>query len=252
MGRRVRAWVPDYHGAWAMLVVPFVVGTVSGAGPTGFRWVAVPLFVTWLAGYFTYFFAVRWVRSRRKPRYLPPALAYLAVTVVAGVTVLVMRPGLAGWLAAFVVPLSLGLWLSAHRHERSVLARFSLVAAACLMTFVAFDAQAGPGTRVGRLVVLTILMAGYFWGTVLYVKTMIRERHNRAMYRASVGYHVVVLLAAAALGLVAGPGWWAFAGFFAAAAARAAVLPGHTVPVRTVGVVEIAFSAVLLVLCLVV
>jgi hypothetical protein len=39
----------------------------------------------------------------------------------------------------------------------------------------------------------------YFTGTVLYIKTMIRERGSTGHYRASVAYHLVILAAA---------GWW--------------------------------------------
>ena len=45
------------------------------------------------------------------------------------------------------------------------------------MTLVAYDA--GGGTDWARAWLLTAILAAYFVGTVLYVKTMIRERGSR-------------------------------------------------------------------------
>ena len=100
------------------------------------------------------------------------------------------------------------------------------VAAASLMTLVARHPDAGQllahpdaaaaGAAVGAF--------AYFFGTVLYVKTLIRERGNRAYLVASVGWHAVATLVAAAGAStgVARP-WWAL--FFAATTVRAWVVP---------------------------
>ena len=36
--RRGATWVPNQHGAWPMLLVPFVVGAVRGAADHGLAW----------------------------------------------------------------------------------------------------------------------------------------------------------------------------------------------------------------------
>jgi hypothetical protein len=66
--------------------------------------------------------------------------------------------------------------------------------------------------------VLAGLLLAYFAGTVLYVKTMIRDRGDVERYRLSVTYHVAVCVPAA----IASP--W-FGALFAAFAVRAAVVP---------------------------
>lgn len=81
----------------------------------------------------------------------------------------------------------------------------------------------------------------YFMGTVLYVKTMIRERGSIGYRRASVGYHPMVFVLAT---------WWhpLLGVFFGLALARAWLLPGRALRPVHVGIVEIALSAALLVI----
>ena len=71
MSRRMPAWVPKQHGAWAMLVVPYLAGLLvrvhDGAGVPAF---AYPLFGFWLAGYFAFNAASTWLKaapSKSKP-----------------------------------------------------------------------------------------------------------------------------------------------------------------------------------------
>jgi hypothetical protein len=88
-----------------------------------------------------------------------------------------------------------------------------------------------------------VLCLAYFLGTVCYVKTMIRERENRAYRLVSVGYHTAALAVAAWLNPLAGAlfGWQLI---------RAWLLPGRPVRPVHVGLVELA-NSVLLLLCVV-
>jgi hypothetical protein len=65
-------WVPNQHGAWAMLAGPLLVGILAG----GAAWVHLPLTVLWFLGYFAFFAAARWLKSRRRRRYLGPVVVY--------------------------------------------------------------------------------------------------------------------------------------------------------------------------------
>jgi hypothetical protein len=88
--------------------------------------------------------------------------------------------------------------------------------------------------------VLAGLLLAYFAGTVLYVKTMIRDRGDAGRYRLSVTYHVAVCVLAA----VASP--WLGA-LFAAFAVRAAVVPKRWpgLTAATIGAGEIVASLTL-------
>jgi len=239
-----------------MLIVPFAVGALD-AGPS---WRHLPLLLAWLAGYVAFFATGLWLRARRKPRYRPPVRAYGALAVALGLVVVAIDPDLLRWAVVFLPLLTISLWCSWRRADRTLLNDGVTVLAACLMTVVV----AGVGERSGRPGtpglaglawlpgadqahpwVLAGLLLAYFAGTVLYVKTMIRDRGNRRRYALSVAYHAAVCVPAAA----AGP--WLGA-LFVVLAVRAAVVPrwwpGLTP--AAIGVGEIAASVALAALLL--
>ncbi|WP_353707342.1 YwiC-like family protein [Cellulosimicrobium sp. ES-005] len=256
MSRRPPGWVPNQHGAWPMLLLPFVVGTIRGIQDTGFRPVTVALGALWLVGYLAYFAAGLWLKSRRRPRYRRPMLTYAATTAALGLVVLLLDPALALWAPVFLPFLALGLWASAQRTERSVAAGGAMTVAASLMTVVAYAACRSPGAPVlavpGVVWFVAALLLAYLFGTVLYVKTMIRERGVRSYVVGSVAYHAAVTVAAGVVAVVHDPSWWWATAFLAAATVRAATLPGRPLSPRAVGIGEIVATVLLLVVALVV
>jgi hypothetical protein len=136
-----------------MLIVPFAVGAFD-AGPS---WRHVPLLFAWLAGYFAFFAAGLWLRSRGKPRYWPPVRVYGVLTVVLGLVVIAVEPDVLLWAVVFLPLLAFSLWCSWRRLDRSLLNNGVTVLAACLMTVV----TAGFGERVGERETLSV--AGLAW-----------------------------------------------------------------------------------------
>lgn len=236
--RRSAGWVPEQHGAWAMVTVPVLTG-VALAGP---HWVHLPLVLVWWTAFFLFNAGGLWLRSRRKPRYLPAVGTYGLACAVLGVAVLVVTPHLVRWLPVFAVLIAVTAWASAHRRDRSLLNDAVTIAAAGLMTAVAYDAPLGWGTPVtataglpgaspdGQLQgwawtwLVTGLLTAYFWGTAPYVKTLIRERGQRRYLVGSVAYHVGLAVVVAVL---AAGGWvrWVHAAVWALLAARAGGVP---------------------------
>lgn len=239
-----------------MLLLPFVVGTVRGVQDASFRPVTLALGALWFVGYLAYFAGGLWLKSRRRARYRRPMLTYAAAAAVLGVVVLVLDPALALWAPAFLPFLTLGLWASAQRTERSVAAGGAMTVAASLMTVVAYVACRPPGASalaVPAVVwLVAALLVAYLFGTVLYVKTMIRERGVRSYVVASVAYHAAVTVAAGALAVTHDPTWWWATAFLAGATVRAAVLPGRPLSPRAVGIGEVVATLLLLVVALVV
>lgn len=231
--------MPNQHGAWGMLASPLLVGVVASSP----RWVHLPLGVLWFVGYFAFFAAGLWLKSGRRPRYLPPVRAYTVASIPPAVAVLVLRPDLAAWAPLFVPPLLVGLWLAARRRDRSLPSGLATITAACLMTPVAFDA--GEGSDWSRAWTLAAVLAAYFVGTLLYVKTMIRERDSKAYYRLSVGYHLAVTAAMATVS------WW-LVGLFAVLALRAAVLPRRRLTPKQVGLLEVGANVAVVAVALLV
>jgi hypothetical protein len=232
-------WVPNQHGAWAMLAGPLLVGILAG-GPS---WVHLPLTLLWFVGYFAFFTTGVWLKSRRRARYHRPVVVYTLACLPPALGVLLMQPSLLRWVPAFIPALGFGLWLASHRRDRDLAGGLATTVAASLMTAVAYDA--GPGGDWPRAWLLTGVMAAYYAGTVLYVKTMIRERGHRSYVMASVVFH-----AAAALLLA----WWSLslAAVFAVLTARAAWGPRTTMTPKQVGIGEIVLNTLVVVVALLV
>ncbi len=230
MARRSPGWVPNQHGAWAMLASPLLVGAIAG-GPA---WAHLALALFWFAGYCAFFATGQWLRSGRRPRWWPPVRAYVPLAAALGVGVAAWRPDLLVWTPGFVVPLGVGLWASAHRRDRDLLVGLATVVGSSLMTVVAYDA--GSGTDLRRAWLLALVQLLYFAGTVFYVKSAIRERGNRRFLGLGVGYHVV-----AAAVLVPLSGW--LAALFGLLAARAAVVPPRAPSPKAIGLGEVAATA---------
>ena len=234
--RRSPGWVPNQHGAWAMLLTPLLVGAVA----TGPRWGHLLLLAFWLSGYLAFFATGLWLKSRRKARYLPPVRVYVTLAAALGLALLASAPGLVRWVPLFVVPLGVGLVASATRHERALVSGVATTVGSCLMTVVAYDL--GPGTDWVRAWQLTAVLAAYFSGTVFYVKSAIRERGDRRFLAVSVGYHAV--LALLALLFLPSPAGVALGVVGALLTARAAAVPALGWSPARLGVGEIVMTLV--------
>ena len=229
--------MPNQHGAWAMLAGPLLVGVLA-AGPAV---VHVPLTVLWFLGYFAFFAAGLWLKARRKARYRPPVIVYTLACLPPAAVVLVMEPRLAVWGLALAPLLVTGLVLAAERKDRALLSGLVTTLAASLMTAVAYDA--GDGSDWTRAWLLTATMAAYYVGTLLYVKTMIRERGRRAYVVASVAFHALATVALLPVS------WW-LANVFAALTLRAALAPGYGLTPKQVGIGEMVLNTVVVAVAL--
>ncbi len=232
-------WLPNQHGAWAMLAVPFLAGTFLGHP----RRAHLPLLAAWLLGYLAVYHAQQWLRLTRisrnpkaPRRHVRPAWVFGSAGAAFGLWSAAPHP----WLllaAACAIPFIAvnSLYAYANR-ERSLLNGVAAVIPACGMLLVALR-LGGGSWGAGVAPALACLL--YFGGTVPYVKTMIRERNSRAYYRGSVAYHCVAVVVAALL-----TPW--LAAPFAVYLLRAALLPGRGLKVGVVGAVEVLCSLALL------
>ncbi|GAB1640808.1 YwiC-like family protein [Krasilnikovia sp. MM14-A1259] len=229
--RTVRRFVPPQHGAWAMLLVPYLVGVLAA----GFRWPQVPLLVAWLAGYLLSYYVLQAIKTRRPARFRAPLLLYAPATAVPAAVVVLARPPVLAYAPIFALLLAVNAGYAWRRDERALVNDLVSVVQSCLMVFVAATIA---GVAPGDVALPFVAVLLYFTGTVFYVKTMIRERGNATFYRVSVGYHLV---AAAVLAWVAPP----LGLLFALLAARAWALPPRGLRPLQVGLVEIAACVLL-------
>ena len=169
-----------------MALLPALSGMVVGGVDGGRLW----LTGAWLLCYCVQFTAARWLRSRFQRRYLPPVLTYAALLAIAGVPLLALHPLILVWAPLYVVCAGVSfLWANA-----------AAVIATSMMAYVvyAFDApdlleRTGMGLALAGIFMLTQ------FGSVLYVKTMIRERRNNRYLAASWIWHAALLALACAV-----------------------------------------------------
>ncbi|MFI2436117.1 YwiC-like family protein [Streptomyces sp. NPDC018693] len=236
--RVVRRWLPQQHGAWAMLVVPFLAGMFLGT-PSPWH---VLLLLAWLLAYLATYHLQQWLRLRRvsrnpkaPARHVRPLVVFGAALAPPGLALVVHAPWLLLAALAALPFLAVNCWYAARNRERATLNGLVAVVPACGMLPVALHLGGGG---FGRAATLTCLL--YFAGTVLYVKTMIRERGSAAYRWASGAYHAVAL----AVGVVLSP--WVGV-FFAVCLGRALLMPTlGRVRVGVVGAVEVVLSVALL------
>lgn len=215
-----------------MLLLPYVAGVLT----VGFRWPHLPLLGAWLAGYLLSYYALQAIKTRRPQRFRPQLLLHGALTAGFGLLLVAGRPGVLAYAAGYAPLLAINAGYAWRRRERAVVNDLASVAQSCLIVFVAATVAEVPIRSVAVAFTAVLL---YFAGTVLYVKTMIRERGNPAYRRASVTYHLAALAVAAWLSTP-------LAVVFALLLARAWALPGRPLQPRHVGLIEIAACLLLL------
>lgn len=252
--RGSKGWLPNQHGAWAMLVVPWMLGFSRVLRDGGDAASSILLLVFWMVGYFAFFATSQWLRSRFKPRFLLAARSYTVAAGVVGLGLLALRPGWWSWGVVFVPLVTLSLWLAWHRRDRSLLSGVSTVAAASMLPLVLGGDGLWPWSVSGEVVGIAVVCFGYFFGTVLYVKTVVRERGKTSWVVASVAWHLACV--AGSLALPEPLPRVAVAVFFTVMAARAWLVPwrgplrGHNVSARSAGMGEFVSTAALLVILL--
>lgn len=238
-------WFPHQHGAWAMLAVPLLLG-IAATAPS--PWHPV-LAVAAVAGYLAAATAQAWLRARRRPSFVPSLALYGGVFAATGALLVLAFPALA--LSAVVVIPAGALVVGAARPGTPRDLVNSLAQTAIALVLAPAAAHLSGAWETEAVVRATLVAAGYLVGTILVVRSVIRERGNRRFAALSVAFHAALVVPAA----VFLP--WPYAAYAASLTARAIALPlverrraGTARPIRPVhvGIVEIVASTVIAVL----
>lgn len=223
-----RTWIPNQHGAWAMLIAPVVVGALAG-GPN--PWHAV-LLLTWLAAFCLNFYLSLAIKSRRPRRYQRQLLVYGSTTAAFGLPLVWHDVAVLRMLLAAVPAFAVHVLFVLRRNERAWLNDVVGVALAGVVGFGAYRIGNAPTDDVHALRAL-VAVCLYFVGTVAYVKTLIRERGNRRWLGLSFAFHALLVFTC----LVGR--WWIAAAVATALLGRAVAVPGRGWSPRRAGLVEI-------------
>ena len=239
---QVGRYIPPEHGAWAMLLVPFLLGTLSAAP----SWWSLLLLITWLTAYLASYFAVRWLKTRRLShrgaRFRTPALAYAGVFAVGGTVLAAADPWLLLAAAAMAPFEAVAVAFALRGDERSWVAGAASATAASLMAPVSYAVAGGDDRTLGATLLVICWMA--FVGAVLHVKSTIRERDDARYRWASIGFHTAALVVAALISpLLLVP--------FGYLLARAVLVPRQGWRPARIGAVEIVGAVLVLVVPLI-
>ncbi|WP_310829615.1 YwiC-like family protein [Paenibacillus pedocola] len=228
----MRKYIPNQHGAWAMLILPFLFGVAASGG----QWIHIPLFACWLLIYLFSFPVLQGVKSGKFKRYEKPLKVYGILLVPLIIYLVIAEPVLL-WFVLPLLPLfAVNLYYAKTKNERALLNDISAIAAFCLIIYPVFYVGQGESWRTAtELFLLAVL---YFVGTAFYVKTVIRERNNITFYYGSVGYHLLF----AAAGLFLFP---SLVVPLLILLIRAAIVPKTGISAKHTGMIEIGFSLML-------
>lgn len=184
----MKRYIPNQHGAWAMLVLPFLFGLAASQG----KWLHIPLFLAWLLLYLFSFPLLQWAKTRRADRYRKPVILYAALLLPFALYMLIAVPQLL-WFALPLIPLfGVNLYYAQAKNERALLNDIAAIVTFSLMVFPVF--YIGGGDDWETAILLFAVSALYFTGTALYVKTIIREKKNPKYYFASIAYHLCFII----------------------------------------------------------
>ncbi len=228
-----------------MLAVPLLLGIAATAGSAWHLLLAVAA----VAGYLAAATAQAWLRARRRPDYVPSLAVYGGIFAIAGLVLVVAFPALL--LSAVVVVPAGALVVGGARPGTPRDLANSLAQTAIALVLVPAAGLVSGAWDASVVVVATAVAGGYLVGTVLVVRSVIRERGNRGFAALSVGFHVACAIVA---GLTIA---WPYAAYFVGLTGRAIALPlverraaGGPRPLRPihVGIVEIVASTILVIL----
>ncbi len=212
--KNIRIPLPREHGAWAMLIVPLLVG-VSAAEtfPPAFWLLAFVAFGFFLLRY-PLVLAIKSRQADARAEALRWSALYGGLTCAGSVALwLATRLWLLIPLGAFgALSLALYLWLAARRAEMTTVGEWIGVAGLALGAPGAYlVATRALNETAGALYALNVL---YFGGTIAYIKFKVREQPRASAPRdlasrlwagrVTVGYHALVVVVVTLSALI---GW---------------------------------------------
>jgi hypothetical protein len=170
--------IPKEHGSWAMLIVPLLVGII--VAPT-WHWRTI-VFLVAAFGFFLVRFPLATLVKTRQRRRVDRAYLWRWVIIYGGITALcggwlVLTQGL-WWLVSIGLVggllLVFHLWLITRRQEMSVIGELAGIFGLALGAPMAYYVNSGQLDRTA--VILWLINALYFGGTVFYIKLKVRQQ----------------------------------------------------------------------------
>lgn len=228
----IKPVIPKQHGAWAMLLIPFLLSALIGKA----TWQHIPLFLAWLFVYlatYPFLMYMKQKRQKRQKHYLHWTLIYFSLAILFGIVPLTYEWRIL-FFAIYMLPLFfVNIFFACQKNERALLNDVSAIIVFCIGGMISYYFTMKTIDETAWLIALVSFL--YFLGSTFYVKTMIREKKNPTYRWISWGYHLLLVVGT----FIVSP-WFVIA--FIPSCIRAIVLYGKKVTVLKVGVWEIVNS----------
>lgn len=180
--------LPKQHGAWAMLILPFVLGMVVGSP----SWLHILLFIGWLMLYLATYPLIMVFKNKQKELHLKWFIRYMIVALLALIIPIVQVPELIFFGFAMAPFFLINIYFAKRNNERALLNDFCAIVAFGIGGVASFYAGQGELSVTAFLVWLFTIL--FFMGSTFFVKTLIREKKNSAFRWISWGFHVGVVI----------------------------------------------------------
>lgn len=218
--------IPKQHGAWAMLIIPFLLGAYAG----GFSWIHIPLFLGWLLLYLATYPLLMFFKLRRKTIYLKWFYRYFSIAIILLIIPLMFHFEVI-YFGVIMIPFFLiNLYYAKKKKERAFINDVAAILSFCIGGIASF--YLGRGELTEEAFILSIFCLLFFVGSTFYVKTMIREKKNPLYKWLSWGYHLLLVIGLIILGFPA------LAIAYGPSVLRAFYFYGKTMSIMKVGIFE--------------
>lgn len=231
-----------------------MVPLVLGLGLSGVTGAGILFSVVWVAAYPCGFFAGRAIRSWSRRRRMTTvarrdarvAAAWAVPVALGGLMLAVRQPWLLVVAVGIALLWSVNLWLATRGLERSLTNDLILVVEAAVavpLVWMVTGNDPTPGSVPSAVWLAALMCAVYLTGSIVHVKSLIRQRADPRWRAGNVAYHLFALIGMTLIS------WWLVVPFGAALIRSVALRPG--VRPAVIGAIEIVVSLLVVVFGLV-
>ncbi|OIJ10460.1 hypothetical protein BKP37_18150 [Anaerobacillus alkalilacustris] len=177
-------FIPREHGAWAMLIVPYLLGMLA-SNPL---WLHLPFFIGVVAFYFASSPFLTMIRKPNlKKEIIPSLIIYLSIGSLFTFPILFIIPEII-IIGVLIIPFFLiNVIFAKLKKERLFVNDFCAIIALSFLVVISYYI----GNRIIdlRALILMVINVLFFTASVFHVKTLIREKGNQIFLWKSNLFH---------------------------------------------------------------
>lgn len=223
----MKLYLPDQHGAWAMLIIPFWLGVIA----QGFIWQHIFFFIGWLLLYLATYPMLQIFKKKKVAFHVKWTLIYLIPSLIFLLVPLITRPSIIIFGLGMIPFFAINAYFSSKKNDRAFINDISAIISFCIAGLASSYLSTGTIGEKGMTAFLLSFL--FFVGTTFYVKTMIRERNNVKYKYYSWLYHLIVPITLFIFGK------WLYGLSFIASLVRAIYFYGKKMTMKKIGILEI-------------